>query len=121
MRNFRLVPRNNKTKSPLPPKNTHTRKAETCTKKEALAHLDLLRLSLSSLHALRSLAVKHDLTLLKVAAGVLVDQDEREIVASRVFLVDFAEGWGEVEAAEEEADRDCFATGRRAVHDLWRG
>ena len=41
--------------------------------------------------------------------GTFVDEDERQVVAGGVFLVDFAEGGGEVETAEEEADGDRFS------------
>lgn len=79
-----------------------------------------LRLSLLELGLcdFRRLPIEDDFRLLEVAAGVLVDEDEGEVVAGGVFLVDFAESRGEVEAAEEEADGDGFAAGGRAVHDL---
>lgn len=57
------------------------------------------------------MAVEDDFGLFEVAASVLVNEDETEVVAGGVFLVDFAEGGGQVEAAEEEADGDCFACG----------
>ena len=82
--------------------------------------MDLFRLSLSSLYTLRGLTIEDDLALLEVATGVFVNEDERKVVASRVLLVHLAEGWGEVEAAEEETDGDCLAAGGRAVHNLER-
>ena len=38
-----------------------------------------------------------------------VYEDETEVVAGGVFLVDFAEGGGEVETAQEEADGNRFS------------
>jgi hypothetical protein len=36
-------------------------------------------------------------------------EHEAEVVACGVLLVDFPEGWRKVEAAEEQADRDCLS------------
>ena len=47
-------------------------------------------------------------------------EHEAEVVPRRVFLVDFAEGRGEVETAEEEAYRDCFAARGGTIHYLKR-
>jgi hypothetical protein len=67
---------------------------------------------------LRRLSEQHDFTLLEISPCVFVDEDEGQVVAHTVLFVDFAEGRGEVEAAEEEADGDCFAAGGGAVHYL---
>lgn len=42
---------------------------------------------------------------LEVSPVLLVDEDEVEVVARAELLVDVAEGWGELEPAEEQPDR----------------
>ena len=79
---------------------------------------DLLGLLLRELVAFGCLAEEHDFALLKVPAGVLVDQHEGEVVAGAELFVHLAEGGGQVEAAEEQADGYCFAAGWGSVHDL---
>jgi hypothetical protein len=59
----------------------------------ASAHLYLLGLPLSGLDTFWCLTVEDDFALFEVAACVFVDEDEGEVVACRVFLVYFAEGW----------------------------
>lgn len=54
-------------------------------------NLGILRLGIFDLWVL---AVEDDFGLFEVAAGVLVNEDETEVVAGGVFLVDFAEGGG---------------------------
>ena len=39
----------------------------------------------------------------------LVNENETQVVAGRVLLVDFTECGGEVEAAQEQADGDRFS------------
>ena len=68
-------------------------RAPSCLVSVFLAGLDLLRLPLRELGVLGCLPVEDDFALLEVAACVFVDEDEGEIVACRVFLVYFAEGW----------------------------
>ena len=79
---------------------------------------DLLGLLLRELVAFGRLAEEHDFALLKVPAGVLVDQHEGEVVAGAELFVHLAEGGGQVEAAEEEPNGNRFAAGWGSVHDL---
>jgi hypothetical protein len=62
-----------------------------------------------------------DLLLLEISPVFLINEDKVEVVARRELLVDVAEGWGEVKAAEEEADRYRFAAHGCAVHDFELG
>lgn len=39
-----------------------------------------------------------------------IDQNQAEVISGGVFLVDFSEGWCQVEAAEEETDRYRFTS-----------
>lgn len=71
----------------------------SCLISAFLAGLDLLRLSLCQLAVLRCLSEEHNLALLEVSSSVLIDQNEREVVARAEFLVDIAEGRGEIEAS----------------------
>ena len=65
------------------------------------------------------LAVQDDLGLLEVPPGVLVYQHQAQVVPRRELLVDVAERRRQVEAAEEEADRDGLAARGGPVHDLF--
>ena len=78
-----------------------------CRRSCNLRRLSLCLLQLG-LGDFRCLTVEDNFRLLEVAAGIFVNKDKREIIASGVFLIDLAEGWGKFEAAEEEADWDCF-------------
>lgn len=86
-------------------------------------------------HALGRLAEEDYLGLLEIAAGVcvvgqrgslgrwkrrhaFVYEDQAEVITCRILLVDFAEGRGQVEAAQEEADGYGLAARGRSVHDL---
>ena len=53
--------------------------------------------------------VDRDLLLLEVSPILFIDKDEIEIVTRAELLVQIAEGRSEVEAAQEEADRDRLA------------
>ena len=75
----------------------------------------------------RGLPVENDFGLFKVPAGVcapvlsmrggvnetrnftFVDENQTEVIAGGVFLVDFSEGRGQIEPAKEETDRDGFS------------
>lgn len=39
-----------------------------------------------------------------------IDQNQAEVISGGVFLVDFSEGWCQVEAAEEQTDRYRFTS-----------
>jgi hypothetical protein len=54
-------------------------------------NLGILRLGVFNLWVL---AIEDDFGLFEVATGVFVNEDETEVVAGGVFLVDFAEGGG---------------------------
>lgn len=57
------------------------------------------------------LAVDGDFLLLEIASVLLVDQDEVEVVPCAELLVHVPEGGREVEAAQEESNRDGFSYG----------
>jgi len=44
-----------------------------------------------------------------MGARTFIDQDQTQVVARRVLLVNLAEGRSEVEAAQEQPDGDRFA------------
>lgn len=67
------------------------------------------------------LPINRNLLLLEIPPILLINQHEVQVVAGTELLVDVAESWGEVKAAEEEADGDGLPAYGRAVHDLELG
>lgn len=63
-------------------------------------------------------AVQCDLLLLEVPPVLFIDKDQAEEVACGEFLVNVAEGWGQLEASQEQADGNGLAPDRSPVHDL---
>jgi len=60
---------------------------------------------------------KAELDVLEVAAVLLVDEDQVEVVARRELLVDVAERRRELEPAQEQPDRDRLACARERVRE----
>lgn len=75
--------------------------------------------AVGGLEGVGGLAVQDDLGLLEVAPGVLVYQHQAQVVARRELLVDVPERRRQVEAAQEQPDRDRLAARGGAVHDLF--
>lgn len=69
-------------------------------------------------HVFGCLSEEHNLALLEIPPGVLIDQDQTQIVARAKLFVDLSEGGRQVKAAEEQADRDGFAARGAAIHNL---